>query len=832
MIQLRKKQKNPKHRALFFVLMFLFQIILYNCATLGTSGDVLDSEANLEAAQSPRYFINQTSHIEQWIKDPTLVTGTLTNWTSAIQGDENDLEVVAADDQLYYRILGEEQHFSLVADPPDDTTWTQTLNPNFPFYPDAIYCDDGGLWIYHLWEEGADQSPSVHWDYNVTMPHDMSEYEITSANVSMMVNATVHAPGTNGVTGQPGLEVPGDNPPQAATYDYIRWYVLVSDRDKAKNYEVAYYQTVDLGRDDVGTPKDYMEDTYIFQVPEESLKFYLGSVLNTDNQNFTISLGIRLWCEDNFPFDRDLFDQVYIRQFSLNFTYRKIIDRFTQGSWMYEGDELTAANFYEDNAEVEIVLDNATFFYDSMVNDTFAGYSPNSEFRVYFNDYPVLETKKLDDVTSILAPAKEEGYDVINLIEAEKGINISIVLYLADEFLLEKEVQFSIDNVRLYLGYTVIRRISLADPAVPPYTFEIDMLGQPPNAISLFIEESPTSGTVRIDTLNDDQGRHVKITKTGGPDRVGLQDRTNFAGSVYDYGVVNFTLLHEDGLFTIRFNGEHGYLIEFDLWDGFIGDYFTNNSFASYSLGEWFDVTVVFDTLRGWHILLNGELIGREFGQAFEQRNPGELTSISWLSSAGEEETGVLRVDNIGYNFARPYVPETPGYELYLLIGMGVLILGFMSYQVHFKYPPMIRKIRKMKRKVAKGKTIKKISVQSRDAAVLALTGQSSALLEQAKQKRHELESKERKIEAEGIIPPEESDLHDLKGRESSKTLQNKGSEIDSESSAFTELPTKPQQETSEAVPEELSQNKTPEVEEYKPESAKSVKEKIDEEEP
>ena len=63
--------------------------------------------------------------------------------------------------------------------------------------------------------------------------------------------------------------------------DYARFYVLISDLEKEKVYEVAYLQPEDLG---AGDPpgEDILDDTIMISVPEEVLIFYISSVLETN----------------------------------------------------------------------------------------------------------------------------------------------------------------------------------------------------------------------------------------------------------------------------------------------------------------------------------------------------------------------------------------------------------------------------------------------------------------------------------------------------------------------------------------------------------------------
>ncbi|GAH75169.1 unnamed protein product, partial [marine sediment metagenome] len=96
---------------------------------------------------------------------------------------------------------------------------------------------------------------------NVSMPLNMSDYIITSASISAIVNATVTASpgGYHSVPQGWGIETPGDDTgpyqddnDQFFTGDYVRFYILLSDLEKEKVYEVAYNQTVDLGKDSAG----------------------------------------------------------------------------------------------------------------------------------------------------------------------------------------------------------------------------------------------------------------------------------------------------------------------------------------------------------------------------------------------------------------------------------------------------------------------------------------------------------------------------------------------------------------------------------------------------
>jgi hypothetical protein len=53
-----------------------------------------------------------------------------------------------------------------------------------------------------------------------------------------------------------------------------------------------------------------------------------------------------------------------------------------------------------------------------------------------------------------------------------------------------------------------------------------------------------------------------------------------------------------------------------------------------------------------------------------------------------------------------------------LSIGVVVLISGFTLYQTYFKYPPLVRKIRKLRKKVRKEKRVKPFSLRDRQELI------------------------------------------------------------------------------------------------------------------
>ena len=434
-------------RKKFFLVIVCFTIVIFLSCLL-PSLSIADSST--ENAIQLSY---EETFTELWFENPSFDIP-IDPWYSQIEGDHSDVNATSNLGQANFEILGNENTFQLIDDPLNNNSWLMQENPDFPDFPDTVEFINGqGFHASHLWDEKADQAPSVHLERNITMPVDMSDYIITSVSLSTVVNATVSA--NNGIWG--GIEVPGDPVTDAATYDYVRFYVLFSDLTGNKVYEVAFNQSTDLGNDTAGATDD-MFDTFLHNKPQNKLIEYLTSVLNTDNRNFTITLGIRIWCEDNLDWDEDQWDDLWIKSFNLTFTYVKKINRFTSISWNQEGNDISGNN-------TQIVSAHLNFKYKIDQNWTVS--SPNSEIRILVNNNSYSEVVKLTDYifSSNFQEAKSGGYNVTSLILKDTNITLSIQLFLADDFGLDREIKVSITDVYFYITYV----ISYTDPIIDPW---------------------------------------------------------------------------------------------------------------------------------------------------------------------------------------------------------------------------------------------------------------------------------------------------------------------------------------------------------------------------
>lgn len=399
---------------------------------------------------SNAYALNQIHYTKNWIKNSEFSLSE-DHWFTTTEGDISDVNATIYSEQGNLEICGENRVFSLIADPPLALNWTETDNPDFPARPDLDNITSAGCIVSHEFDDiTAVQNPSVHWDQNITMPVDMSDYVIKSASIQAIVNATVDE----------NLDRSGDYFARQNNYpnnildtysvgDYIRFYVLISDLEKNKVYEIAYFQTEQIGS---GNPpgKDYLYDTYMLSVPQEVLIFYLESVLDTDNSNFIVSLGINIHIEDNLAnyWDLDNFDELIIKFVNLTFTYEKKMDRYTSISFGQVGESIneTSVEIRDANLELKIKIDKA--WPKSL--------SPNSELKIFINNYEIENPiKELSDLNTTFQSVNLRSKDIKAYIMKNVNISISIMILLKDNFVLDQKITISIDDVYFTISYIV-----------------------------------------------------------------------------------------------------------------------------------------------------------------------------------------------------------------------------------------------------------------------------------------------------------------------------------------------------------------------------------------
>jgi len=356
-----------------------------------------------------------------------------------------------------------------------NTDWTAFSNPSLPILPDDYGINGSGCYVSHTWHESVDQTrnnPSIQWKRNITMPVNMSDYIITSASLSAIFNASVQALDHDGG----GIEVFGDyteglNPPgdtQFGIGDFVTFYVLISDLQNTYPFEIAANRTSNLGQD--SPIISFHPDTPMNTIPEDLLIAYLTSVLKTDNYNFTITLGLDIYSEDNeYNVDIDIWRALILRTLNLTFTYEKKIDQFTTVGWSQVGKEISGDN-------VQISYANLKFKYKIDQNWTDA--SHNSEIRILINNNPYLDkTIKLRNYiySTAFIEANPEGFDITSLILKDVNISVSIQVYLLDTFGLNRTITISIDDVFLTISYIIFTPDEVLEPWIATGLFIISL---------------------------------------------------------------------------------------------------------------------------------------------------------------------------------------------------------------------------------------------------------------------------------------------------------------------------------------------------------------------
>ncbi|MFX1259171.1 MAG: hypothetical protein ACFFAN_15060, partial [Promethearchaeota archaeon] len=453
-----KNLKKYRYKKLLYIIVLLMvlslNISIYNL-NKNKNSIITEKQEKIklfvaQESDTTEWFIE--SHTEEWLENGDFEDDD-EEWESSEEGDKSDVDTDISDGEANYIISGETRTFTEISGIPKYSEWTPVENPRFPSPPDHDEINESGCNAYHYWEDNFDpfQMISIHWDRNVSMPVDMSDYMITSVSLNAVVNASVTPKASTVPYYRGGVDCPGD-PVDAGDdfkreYDYVRFYVLVSDLDKNDVFEMAFNQSTNLGQD--SGPISTMDDTEMSIKPEESLISYLTTVLEKDpsHKKFTITLGIRIYCADNGVDDIDGWDNLRIKSCDFSFTYEKKMDRETSVSWEQVGDEISGRNIEITDAELN---------FEYKVDNDWPSASPNSEIRIYINDKEHTETIELSEAETSFEDASDEGFDVTDLIKKDKDITLKIQIFIADEFGLDHPITISIDEVSLVISYDVL----------------------------------------------------------------------------------------------------------------------------------------------------------------------------------------------------------------------------------------------------------------------------------------------------------------------------------------------------------------------------------------
>jgi hypothetical protein len=384
----------------------------------------------------------------QWLENPSFNSSIQAPWFVLEEGDFDDVDANIGSDQANFQVLGDMRNFNDVSGRPNSSTslgWEQIRNGDF-LLPDVAVVNDSGCYVYHYLNENAAGGqvrnyPSVHWKKNVSMPVNMLDYEIKFASVSVIFNASVND----------NVDTPNDNytsgdPDQFDIGDDVTFYIELSDLNNSYSFRVGEFKSEYLGQ---YNPPFYpsilnITDQDLNYVNQQDLIAALTSILETDGYNFTITLGMDIYCEDNDGSgDHDTWNALIIKTCDLSFTYEKRIDQFTKISWNQEAEGISGEN-------IQIRTANLNFKYK--IDKLWPSFAPLSEFRFSVNDKIYDEgIVRLNTFTTAYQNASLVGFDITNFIEKDVNVSMSFELFIKDSFELNETYSISFDDVYLYI---------------------------------------------------------------------------------------------------------------------------------------------------------------------------------------------------------------------------------------------------------------------------------------------------------------------------------------------------------------------------------------------
>lgn len=378
-----------------------------------------------------------------WFDDSSFDTSIDSPWFSLADGDLTDVDANISNNYANYRILGDFKTYNLLSGGANSSTWYgwAICNNSDFLLPDKTAINESGCYVYHFLDESEGPNdegqvhnfPSVHFKKNISLSVDMSDYEINSASLKVLFNASV---GSN-------VDAPGDTVGQSAIWDSATFYVEISDLNNSYAFRVAENKTKILGQDD--PPILNITDRELTYVSESDLITALNLALEKDESHskFTIILGMDIYCEDNdFP-DYDLWNALIIKSCNLSFSYEKKTDYSTKISWNQDAEKISGEN---------IQIRGALFNFKYKIDKSWPTDAPLSEMRFFINDKLFFaETIKLSALNSSFQEISSTGLNVLDFIEKDVNVSISIEIFLKDTFELNETITISIDDVYLYI---------------------------------------------------------------------------------------------------------------------------------------------------------------------------------------------------------------------------------------------------------------------------------------------------------------------------------------------------------------------------------------------
>ncbi len=659
----------------------------------------------------------------QWLKNTDF--STLDDWfiLKGEQGDNSSIDANIDNGQANYVVIGDIYNFQVTSGSANSSTWDGwgIYNNSDFLLPDVVEINSTGCYVYHFLDEGESGGagqvhnfPSVHFRKNVSLPHDMSDYKITTASLEVIFNATVDS----------NVDAPGDIVDQSAIWDSATFYVEIADLNISYAFRVAENKTSTLGQD--SPPILTISDQELTYVSENDLITALNLALEKDpnHSDFTITIGIDIYCEDNLYTgvgDLDKWDALIINSFNLTMNYERKIEQFTSLSWNQIGNQLTG---------VDIELINATFNFNYKIDELWpTASSPFSEIAVIINNNKHSETIRLDTANTTFQEAKQGGFDVTSLISKDVNISISIQVLIANTFGLGKNITLSIDDVELNITY------SHAFPDIEP-DLQIFINGE--NKTTDPFIEVPIGAIVNVTIrYSDDVGSFIEgglVRLTG----IGILEdlEENSIHQHYSY-LINSTekLSQGTNLLTIttqKINFQPKNLefsivvrkIETKVQSTTGNDIININPGGNVNLQVYLNDTDINQPIIGALVLYDWD-----FGQGILRDDNNDGTYVVNLLNvpAGSYIVTISVFGSEDYVFHEYQITinaisgiTTDWIPLIIILSVGILgIIGFFTlYQTYLKYPPLVRKIRKLRKKISKGKKIKPTNSMNRELLV------------------------------------------------------------------------------------------------------------------
>jgi hypothetical protein len=459
-----KENKNKENILLgiIFIIIFTSSIVIFNSSWIDSNYN--NDDCILSSSNGNNWLINSDfNNSEGWSIEFGLF------------GDNNDVNGSFQNNQGNFYVLGE-NYSKEITSPFNDGTWVASNNSIF-LPPDSSEINESGCFASTKYDERSppdgDQSRayfSIHIKKNISLKNDMSDYEISSAFLKVNYNASVR-------------EVEGEGVSQYTVGDFYTFYVMVSNLNGDSPILVARNRTTFSGHG------DYTENTKTLKtVAEDDLIDAIEAALEKDpgHDNFTITLGIDIYSEDNEQTDVEYWDSLVYNYFNLSFSYRRRINKLTSIRISQITDEISGDNIQINQANLKIKYRTDSLWPSDL--------SPFSEMRVLINDNPFIETINLDNITTDF---QEIEFDVKNLIPINENITLAIELFLANTFSNNESISFSIDDVYLLISYSAIEPGPDLLPLVIGLTIGLVGLVVGIGAYQLYFKYPPTVRKIR-----------------------------------------------------------------------------------------------------------------------------------------------------------------------------------------------------------------------------------------------------------------------------------------------------------------------------------------------